>query len=57
MTATEKVRIGNLRAQGFGATRIAKELGLSLNTVKAHLRRNPVAEARPVFITSDGSVC
>ena len=57
MTAAEKERIGKLRAQGFGATKIAKELGLSLNTVKAHLRRNPVAEAKPVFETSDGSGC
>jgi len=37
MTKTEKERISKLRAEGLSATRIAKQLGLSVNTVKSYL--------------------
>ncbi len=57
MTATEKEHISILHQDGVGATKIAKELGLSVNTVKAHLRRNPVAEGKPTLEITDGSVC
>lgn len=33
--------INNLRIQGYGSTRIADTLGLSVNTVKSHIRRHP----------------
>ena len=32
MIDTEKIKIKNLRSMGLGATRIAKETGLSVNT-------------------------
>lgn len=57
MTSIEKERIGKLRAQGFGAVRIAKELSLSVNTVKSHLCRNPILEINPIPDITEGSAC
>ena len=39
MTSTEKSRIDELRAQGFGYKRIARLLSLSVSTVQSHCRR------------------
>ena len=39
MTKIEKHRINELRLNGYGYKKIAKELGLSINTVKSHLAR------------------
>lgn len=33
--------IERMRMDGYGPTRIARELGLSINTVKSHIRRHP----------------
>lgn len=40
MTPNEKLKIEVLRQHGLSAARIAKQMGLSVNTVKAHLRRH-----------------
>lgn len=47
MTAIEKERVNQMRRQGIGVTKIAGELGLSVNTVKGHLRRH----APTVFVS------
>lgn len=39
MTKNEKHRINELRLNGYGYKKIAKELGLSVNTVKSYLAR------------------
>ena len=39
MTSTEKSRINELRAQGFGYKRIARMLNVSVSTVQSHCRR------------------
>jgi endogenous inhibitor of DNA gyrase (YacG/DUF329 family) len=57
MTQTEKERISKLRAEGLGATRIAKQLGLSVNTVKSYMRRTPVVETRPEPSIDVGTNC
>ena len=44
MTEFEKHRIDELRLNGYGYKKIAKELGLSINTVKSHLARVKVEE-------------
>ena len=53
MTQVEKERINKLRAEGLGATRIAKKLGLSVNTVKSYLSRTPVIQPNVI----GGSKC
>lgn len=40
MRKDEKSQIDALRDQGWGARKIAKEIGVSENTVKSYLRRN-----------------
>jgi endogenous inhibitor of DNA gyrase (YacG/DUF329 family) len=40
MTNDEKAQVAVLKDKGWGATRIARELGLSENTVKSYLRRH-----------------
>ena len=40
MTKEEKNKIEDLRMQGLGYTKIAQNLGLSINTVKSYCRRN-----------------
>jgi endogenous inhibitor of DNA gyrase (YacG/DUF329 family) len=40
MTPNEKSKIEQLRQHGLSAAHIAKQIGLSVNTVKAHLRRH-----------------
>ena len=47
MTDTQKDRIRQMKADGFGYIKIARELGLSENTVKSFCRReglNAVAD-------------
>ena len=39
MTENEKHRINELRLNGYGYKKIARELGLSVNTVKSYLAR------------------
>ncbi|MBR0277655.1 MAG: response regulator transcription factor [Clostridia bacterium] len=34
-------KLNNLRIQGYKPTAIARELGISVNTIKAHIRRHP----------------
>lgn len=41
MTKSERREIERMRLDGYGPTRIADALGLSVNTVKSHLRRHP----------------
>ena len=46
MTQDQKARIAQLRQQKIGYASIAKELSLSINTVKAYCRRNDLAGTR-----------
>lgn len=39
MTEEQKIKIHNLRANGYGYTKIAQELCLSENTIKSYCRR------------------
>ena len=52
MTENEKHRINALRLNGYGYKKIAKELGLSVNTVKSYLARvkveEPTVEAKDI---------
>jgi len=48
MKENEKSRIETLRDQGWGARRIAKEVGVSENTVKSYIRRNSDETRCPV---------
>lgn len=45
MTDAQKGTIADLRRRGLGCRKIAARLGLSENTVKAHLRRNGLRKA------------
>ena len=47
MTSTEKSRIDELRAQGFGYKRIARMLGVSVSTVQSHCRRAQPSPSAP----------
>lgn len=40
MNVEEKSKIGKLRNMGFGYTKIAKQLNLSVDTVKSYCKRN-----------------
>ena len=40
MTAEQKATIKVLRYQGFGYASIARQMGISIDTVKSHCRRN-----------------
>lgn len=40
MTEDQKIKIGNLRAAGFGYKKIAEQMELSENTIKTYCRRN-----------------
>lgn len=44
MNDTQKALIEKLRRDGLGYMRIAKETGLSANTIKSYLRRHPLGE-------------
>lgn len=46
MTQEQKTRIAQLRQQNIGYASIAKELSLSVNTVKAFCRRNDLSGTR-----------
>ena len=52
MTEFEKHKINELRLNGYGYKKIAKELGLSVNTVKSYLARvkveEPAVEAKDI---------
>lgn len=41
MSKHTQKEIKRMRMDGYGPTRIARELGLSINTVKSHIRRHP----------------
>ena len=41
MSKHTQKEIERMRMDGYGPTRIAHELGLSINTVKSHIRRHP----------------
>ena len=41
MSKHTQKEIERMRMDGYGPTRIARELGLSINTVKSHIRRHP----------------
>lgn len=41
MSKYERKEIERMRMDGFGPTRIADELELSVNTVKSYIRRHP----------------
>lgn len=45
MTDGDKLRIRQYRMQGLGHTKIARMLGLSVNTVKSYCRRNQVTRS------------
>lgn len=48
MTEYQKAQIIKLRAAGNGYGKVAKSLGISLNTVKSFCRRNDVGSNSPV---------
>lgn len=41
MSKADRKEIERMRMDGYGPTHIANELGLSVNTVKSHIRRHP----------------
>ena len=41
MSKHTQKEIERMRMDGYGPTRIAHELDLSINTVKSHIRRHP----------------
>ena len=41
MSKADRKEIERMRMDGYGPTCIARELGLSVNTVKSHIRRHP----------------
>ena len=69
MTSTEKSRIDELRAQGFGYKRIARMLGVSISTVQSYCRRGgmqpatstatprPSTSGRKAFNAEGNSIC
>ena len=46
MNDKQKVKIQELRLQGAGYRKIAKEMGLSENTIKSYCRRHPLIEQK-----------
>lgn len=50
MTETQKEQIWKLRSEGLGYVKIAREIGVSENTVKSFCRRNAKAEAKTDMI-------
>ena len=58
MTNEQKMKIAELRKQGFGYKKIAEVIGVSDGTVKTYCRRaGLIAPAEPVAIPTDGSTC
>lgn len=57
MTPNEKKKVEVLRQQGLSSGKISAQLGLSTNTVKAHLRRhmNKQPVSRPGFCKQCGT--
>lgn len=53
MTDTQKEQILKLRAEGIGYIKIAKEIGISENTVKSFCRRNAKAAADCELLSAD----
>ncbi|AEQ23086.1 terminase gpP N-terminus-related DNA-binding protein [Acidaminococcus intestini] len=47
MNDMQKAQIRELRLQGFGYRKIAKETGMSENTVKSYCRRHPLSPKEP----------
>lgn len=41
MRKRDKARIEDMRIDGFTPTQIARELGISVNTIRSHIRRHP----------------
>lgn len=52
MTEAEKQKINELREQGLGYKAIAKELSISVNTVKSYCQRHKVGMKLPVANSS-----
>lgn len=57
MTNEQKMRLEQLRAEGFGYKRMAAELGLSLNTVQSYCRRHPTEMNAPERLPENGCLC
>ena len=51
MTLEQKNQIAQMRKQNLGYASIAKEMGLSVNTIKAYCRRNDLSGNRPLSDT------
>ena len=51
MTLEQKNQIAQMREQNLGYAYIAKEMGLSVNTIKAYCRRNDLAGNRSLSDT------
>lgn len=49
MNDKQKVKIQELRLQGAGYRKIAKEMGLSENTIKSYCRRHPLIEQKEIW--------
>ena len=47
MTDIEKKTVEKLRAEGYSYNMISKTLGISLSTVKSHIRRKTKIEPHP----------
>lgn len=57
MTDAQKIKIKNLRAEGFGYKRIAELVGISENTIKTFCRRNGLGGKATTEKQSNKHVC
>ena len=51
MTLEQKKQIAQMREQNLGYAYIAKEMGISVNTIKAYCRRNDLSGNRSLSDT------
>lgn len=56
MNDIQKTQIASMRAKGTGYKSIAKELGISENTVKSYCRRNNLTRTNEIKVISDSEV-
>jgi endogenous inhibitor of DNA gyrase (YacG/DUF329 family) len=56
MTNEQKEALAHMRSEGFGYASIAKAVGLSVNTVKSHCRRNNLPCEKVEFQNGDAKM-
>lgn len=57
MTDAQKIKIGNLRAVGYGYKKIAEQMGVSENTIKTYCRRHGLGGNKSRQGKSTENVC